>query len=564
MKEGSAREPLRVGVLLDGPLLPAWASEMLEQLLEADYAALCLVIHNAATPKKKSAWRRIVDNRSRLLYLAYEKIERKLAGGQATSLQQVDCSGKLSHIPSLRVIPQQGKFIDRFSPDDVELVRSHKLDVLIRLGFRILRGDVLNAAQFGVWSLHHGDNRVNRGMPPGFWETLQGWPESGVVLQVLSDELDGGTLLFRSTAMTLQPYVLRNLDGYNWKAMRLIPRMLERLWRQGEGRFFDDVRKLNEHPDIYSGPLYTVPSNGKMTKLLCQHALRTLRRKLTERISTDQWQLLFSRDGGEPPAGTLRRFKAIVPPRDRFWADPHVIDKDGQTYVFFEELEFAKPKGHISVIAIDKTGAVGKPERVLEKPYHLSYPFLLQHDDALFMIPETMENSTIELYECEEFPRKWRFAGNLISNIRAVDATVHYHDGLWWMFANVAEHPGVSLLDELSVFFAREFPTDTWEPHPLNPIVSSVSRSRPAGALFRRGGQLYRPSQDSSGRYGRATNIMEIVELSPERYEERRIASIQPDWRPDLLGTHTLSMSGSTTVIDAQVRRHPLWRNRSS
>ena len=562
MKDGGPREPLRVGVLLDGPVLSAWAAEMLNRLLNAEYATLCVVVENAARPTKKSIWRRIVDNRRRLLYLAYDRVEHRLSGSQAKSLQQVDCREKLADIPTIAVVPDQGKFVDRFSSDDVERVRSHKPDVLIRLGFRILRGDVLKAARYGVWSLHHGDNRVNRGMPPAFWETLQAWPETGVVLQVLSDELDGGTLLFRSTALTLQPFVLRNLEGYNWKAMLLIPRMLERLSRLGEEAFFADVQRLNEHPDTYSGPLYTVPSNRQMAKLLWQHAVRTLRRKIVERISVDQWQLLFSRDGEKPPAGTLRRFKPIVPPRDRFWADPHAIDKDGSTYVFFEELEFRNPKGHISVIEIDESGNVGKPERVLEKPYHLSYPFLLQHNDTLFMIPETMENGTIELYECETFPNQWRFAGNLMEDVRAVDATVHYQDGYWWLFANVAEHAGASLLDELFVFFAEEFPTQSWKPHSLNPVVSSVSRSRPAGALFKHGDRLYRPSQDSSGRYGRAINLMEITRLTPDSYEERRVTTIEPNWRPDLLGTHTLSMSGSTTVIDAQVRRHLFSRDR--
>ena len=48
----------------------------------------------------------------------------------------------------------------------------------------------------GVWSYHHGDNRVNRGGPAGFWEVFEQWDVTGSILQVLSEELDAGKTLF--------------------------------------------------------------------------------------------------------------------------------------------------------------------------------------------------------------------------------------------------------------------------------------------------------------------------------------------------------------------------------
>ena len=44
----------------------------------------------------------------------------------------------------------------------------------------------------------------------------------------------------------------------------------------------------------------------------------------------------------------------IIPPKDRFWADPHVLFKDNKYYIFIEEYIFNKKKGHISVIQINK------------------------------------------------------------------------------------------------------------------------------------------------------------------------------------------------------------------
>ena len=50
------------------------------------------------------------------------------------------------------------------------------------------------------------------------------------------------------------------------------------------------------------------------------------------------------------------RYKKILPPKDRFWADPHIITKDDNYFVFIEEYIYKKSKGHISLIKIDKKG----------------------------------------------------------------------------------------------------------------------------------------------------------------------------------------------------------------
>ncbi len=45
-----------------------------------------------------------------------------------------------------------------------------------------------------------------------------------------------------------------------------------------------------------------------------------------------------------------------------------------------------------------------------------------------------------------------------------------------------------------------------WEPHRRNPVKCDVRGSRPAGTPFVHGGELYRPAQDGSKRYGKASS----------------------------------------------------------
>jgi hypothetical protein len=78
-----------------------------------------------------------------------------------------------------------------------------------------------------------------------------------------------------------------------------------------------------------------------------------------------------------------------------------------------------------------------------------------------------------------------------------------------------------------------------------------VTASRPAGAILRRNGRLYRPAQDGSGLYGRAVKLHEILELSETTYREELVTSIEPNWNDRVSRTHTLAHVGRLTVVDA-------------
>ena len=86
----------------------------------------------------------------------------------------------------------------RYTETDLKLISDRNLDLLIRGGSGILKGDVLSAAKRGILSFHHGDNDWNRGGPAGFWEVFQKKSTTGFVLQLLTEELDGGKILFHT------------------------------------------------------------------------------------------------------------------------------------------------------------------------------------------------------------------------------------------------------------------------------------------------------------------------------------------------------------------------------
>jgi hypothetical protein len=250
----------------------------------------------------------------------------------------------------------------------------------------------------------------------------------------------------------------------------------------------------------------------------------------------------------------LAGFTRLVPPKDRDWADPFVIEKNGRYFVFFEELPYAQGKAHISMMEISRDGRLSPVQRVLETDYHLSYPFVFEHEGQLYMIPESGRNSSVELYRCVDFPLAWRLERVLIDGVRLVDATLHKGRDRWWMFANSAAGGSRVFDDELHVFHADRL-LGEWKPHPRNPVKSDARSSRPAGRLFEREGVLYRPAQVCVPRYGAGLAIQRVTKLTPQDYVERQVERILPPPQTGLFGLHTMNRAGDLTVVDAFTRR---------
>jgi hypothetical protein len=449
------------------------------------------------------------------------------------------------------------KFCDYFDDDSVAAIRRHELDVALRFGFRILKGNALHVARYGVWSFHHGDNKRNRGGPPGFWEVMENEPVTGAVLQVLTEELDAGLVLARSYSSTNPISVTASKHNYFWQAAPLLISTLRDLQARG-GAVLDEARASTEWQG-YSERLFVAPLPRKMLALIARLAFRLTIRKLRSLLTYEQWFLAYRVSKPSPgaenvPDGSPHRFTELVPPPDRFWADPIPVVANGQRYIFFEEFLSASANAHISVMEVDERGQVGRPRRVLERPYHLSYPFVFCWNTEWYMIPETLQQGTVELYHATRFPDVWQYDRTLLSDIAAVDATVAEIDGRWWMFVGV-KASGATEASLLHLYHAAN-PLGPWKPHRLNPVKIDVRNARPAGPLFRHNDRWYRPAQCGAPSYGSGLTVNRIVELTTEQFREVEVSRLTPTWRPGLTGTHTIAAAGGLTVIDArQVRR---------
>jgi hypothetical protein len=272
----------------------------------------------------------------------------------------------------------------------------------------------------------------------------------------------------------------------------------------------------------------------------------------------DQWVILLALNPQKKML-SWSDFKLVLPSPDRDWADPFVIFRDGRYFIFIEEKLYTTNRGRIVCLMLGETLEVESSRVVLERPYHLSYPFLFEHKGQLFMIPETAQNHQIEIYSCVRFPDQWKFEKPLIKDVDAVDATIIDHNGKWWLFANVIETGGTSW-DTLNLYFSDDPLSSDWTPHPQNPIIKNIHTARPAGNIQRKGKDLTRPSQDCSVRYGYATNFNHISTLTETDYAESIKWTYEPTRKGPFVAVHTWNQANDLVAIDAILRRRRSFR----
>jgi hypothetical protein len=290
-----------------------------------------------------------------------------------------------------------------------------------------------------------------------------------------------------------------------------------------------------------------------ISRLTKPHLLSRIRNKIRSYFFLDQWIVLLAPSSGYKSL-SWKDFKPLNPPLDRFWADPFIWVHENTYYIFIEELLYSTNRGRIVCLTLDKEMNILSNQVVLERPYHLSYPFLFEYESQLYMIPETGKNNGIELYRCTRFPDKWEFEKTLIGNVYAVDVTLVNAHEKWWLFTNLQAEDG-STWDTLHLYYADHPLSDLWIPHPLNPIVKDVNSARPAGRIILHEGSLIRPSQDCSVRYGYATNFNRITALTETDYSETCEYTFKPPQKSTILATHTFNDMAGLTAIDAVRRR---------
>lgn len=531
---------MKLAVLIDSTILSAWQYKILDDIRESGFIEIDLITIKKPLIHKLSDNLKSINN---LLFYAYEKLDYLLFKNTVSFKETPDEKDALE---KLELDNHKFNFINFDA-----LNTSEKFDLFLdftSIADKNFYRSIFKHSRQGICLFEFGCPKKSYNSPAFFWDLFDNKPVSGAFLKVIDGKHE--KTLYESYSCTNNISHYLNQNSKLWKVSDFIIRALRNLEDTNRLQVSSEILFLSKYSKLKNK--HRIPTNIETIQLAFKLLKRIIARKHEGLNFKKQWFLAYRDKNNANEVNIIDKekpvFKVITPPEDRFFADPFVISENNKSYVFFEDYFYTKGKGLISYFEISEDGIFSPPEIVLEREYHLSYPFVFKHKGKYYMIPETLENKTIELYESVEFPKRWQLKKVLFENINAVDTTLFEYNEKFWLFTNISKSGG-SLSDELFLFYS-DSPFGKWTPHPKNPVISNVKFARSAGKLFFHKNELIRPSQETSIRYGYALNFNKVETLTEEEYKEVLIKTIKPEFISNNLAIHTFNSNDKYEIID--------------
>ena len=278
---------------------------------------------------------------------------------------------------------------------------------------------------------------------------------------------------------------------------------------------------------LLTGTLFTACAKTELTILnphvreACHAPLRTGKPAGYE---PSEWSLgLFHGPSPIELSETARTNNPILTASDvtdrtaRFVCDPFFIFAEQRWHLFFEIMNCGSEQADIGYAWSTDLKHWEYEKVVLDEPFHLSYPYVFEHQGVFYMIPETRKAQSIRLYEAVSFPHQWKFKQTLVEGNFA-DSSIVQYQGRWWIFAVQGGY-------SLAVMYADTL-NGPWQKHKLSPFyVDDKSKTRPGGRMIPFDGKLVRFAQDNRERYGHRVRAFIIDALTPDEFSEHEIPS---------------------------------------
>lgn len=231
--------------------------------------------------------------------------------------------------------------------------------------------------------------------------------------------------------------------------------------------------------------------------------------------------------------------------KDRFFADPFMIKEDKEYYyILVEEFLFWEEKGKITLLKVKKEDfSLVERKIIIEEQTHLSFPFCELNGTTI--IPESVLSGKTNEYSID-LDTMAIINSREVLNVGLIDAAFYTDiQGGKWIFAAKTNNPKEDM-------YMYKLNRNVYEPLNNGQVVEhSIEETRSAGKLFEYNGNLYRPVQDSTQRYGRQTRIMRIDKLDEENYKASCVQVINGKDNPPYNETlHTFNVYNNCVIVD--------------
>ena len=532
------RESLRFGLMVNSLTIATWQYDTIRLLMD-NGMKLALIIQNADDTPTPDLLKKIKHYPyRRTLFRVWNRFFFKPRSKYPANITELT-----KDVPTIFCKPIIKGISTYFEEFDIQEIRNQNLDFILRFGFDIVRGEVLNVARYGIWSFHHDDERIVRGGPPGFWEFMMKIPSNGVILQRLTNALDKGVILKRINFRTILHSYKAHLDQLFFGASVLPLQVCNDVINNGG--------VLNGEPSNSGAPLFYPPTNFKMIQYFWKSVWRRIMFHLDDLFRQEDWNVGYCETTIDDFIACKDRKSLNIqwfkkPRKNCYFADPFVIKTKKDTYIFFEWYSYPKGKADLSVAL--KSESFEKYHKLTNFKEHRSYPYMFEYEDNIYCLPEANATKQVVLYRFDEEKLTFEKDTVLLEGFPIVDATLYYYDNRWFMFLVNQKNSHT----HLEIYYS-ECLRGPYKPHGNNPVMIDCSKARPAGKIFNCKGKMIRPSQNCTEHYGQSITLEEIELLTENQFVTKEFGNILPIENSYYnKGIHTLNSDDDIVVFDGK------------
>jgi hypothetical protein len=541
---------LHVALLVDSPSVSRPVAELVAWIGSQRHMRCSLIVvppadDGAATmgPRQAQETHQVAQPLRTMLWKLMLSIERARVRKSSFRMQLGTPVALDSHPPAggiFKFKPQQGESGPELARR-VRLALHDKLpDLIVQCGHGMLPTDLAGCAKKGALELVHGSNQGSRDGSSGFWEVLNQNDKTAFAVRHV--------LACGTSVKTLAHGFLPTRTSFLMNQAALVAQMQDTL-KQLLCRVAEHGDRALVGKDVVVQPVRRDrPSAAHLVAYGSAVAKRSIMLRLRTLIGVhEKWQVQYKRQDWSQLS--LTDAHVIHNPAGGYFADPFLRTTPEGQFCFVEEFRDRSQRGVISVLRLDAKGPVYLG-RVLDEPFHLSFPYMFEYGGELFMCPETHEAQQIRLYKCKSFPMQWELHSVAMENVAAVDSLIFPAHGMWWMLTGLLPRGDVNRFPEMHLFSAPDPLSGQWQAHAQNPLKVDPEFAR-NGGLLRLGEKLFRVSQAFAfSAYGASVNISEIKDLTADVYSELLAARVNADFKPGVSGLHHIDSAGGLTVWD--------------
>lgn len=237
---------------------------------------------------------------------------------------------------------------------------------------------------------------------------------------------------------------------------------------------------------------------------------------------------------------------------NKFQADPFLLDlKEDKICILLEEFDSTEKYAKIALWSLNDLFELEYSKVILDTKSHISYPFVFNEGDKIYVFPESRRSGYLSCYEFNPDQKSLTFVKHLL-DIPVEDATIIRADGKYWIFSTIFREDRIY---ELHIFHSPSL-LGPYESHVANPIKRGLDGIRSAGAFITIDNCLYRPTQNCKNDYGESITLNKVTELNELSFNEIPFMKISINnknkFNRNIHTIHTINVMKDLIVVDGK------------